>query len=112
MKILRKMVSLDAVRFVRSCCQTEAKHLVQGFVSDTVVVKKLLGESVDEQKEFVKEDRMLYNLYHENVVSFKAICIFRNVKYYFRDQCKYPTASCFSFFCFLFLFTNSKQVGL
>ena len=27
----------------------KAKHLVQGFVSDTVVVKKLLEESVDDQ---------------------------------------------------------------
>ena len=52
----------------------KAKHLVQGYVSDTVVVKKLLEESVDDQKEFIKEARMLYNLQHENVVSFKAFC--------------------------------------
>ena len=52
----------------------KARHMVQGFVSDTVVVKKLLKESVDDQNEFVKEARMLYNLQHENVVSFKAFC--------------------------------------
>ena len=52
----------------------KAKHLVQGYVSDTVVVKKLLEESVDDQKEFIKEATMLYNLQHENVVSFKAFC--------------------------------------
>ena len=46
----------------------KAKLLVQSYVSDTVVVKKLLEESVDDQKEFIKEARMLYNLQHENVV--------------------------------------------
>ena len=29
---------------------------------------------MDDQKEFIKEARMLYNLQHENVVSFKAFC--------------------------------------
>ena len=51
MKILRKMVSLDAVcsELLSKRSDFKAKHLVQGFVSDTVVVKKLLEESVDDQ---------------------------------------------------------------
>lgn len=48
----------------------KARHMVQGFVSDTVVVKKSLQESVDDQNEFFKEARIPYNLHHENVVSF------------------------------------------
>ena len=52
----------------------KAKHLVHSYVSDTVVVKKLLKDGVDDQQEFIKEARMLYSLQHENVVSFKAFC--------------------------------------
>ena len=52
----------------------KARYIVQGVVLDTVVVRKLLQESVDDQNEFVKEARMLYNFQHENVVSFKAFC--------------------------------------
>lgn len=52
----------------------KATHFEQGYVSNTVVVKKLLEESMEEEKEFIKEARMLYNLRHENVVAFKAFC--------------------------------------
>ena len=52
----------------------KAKHLVHGYVSDKVVVKKLLEDSVDDQQEFIKEARMLHSLKQENVVSFKAFC--------------------------------------
>ena len=71
MKILRKLVSSDAVSFG---AVVKAKHLVHGYVSDTVVVKKLLEVSVDHQREFIKEARMLHSLQHENVVSFKVFC--------------------------------------
>ena len=50
----------------------KAKHPVHGYVSDTVVVKKLPEDSVDDQQEFIKEARMLHSLQHENIVSFKA----------------------------------------
>ena len=60
-------------RFVRSCsCQSLTRN--KSFVLDSVVLKKLLQESVDDQNEFLKEARMLYNLQYENVVSFKAFC--------------------------------------
>ena len=48
----------------------EANHRDQ----DTVVIKKLpeSKESGEDQKEFVKEARMLYNVNHDNIVKFKA----------------------------------------
>ena len=52
----------------------KAKHLVHGYVSDTVVVKKLLEDRVNNQKELIKEARMLHSIQHENIVSFKAFC--------------------------------------
>ena len=44
--------------------------------TDAVVIKKLSEseESGEDQKEFVKEARMLYNINHENVMKFKAFC--------------------------------------
>ena len=44
--------------------------------TDAVVIKKLSEseESGEDQREFVKEARMLYNINHENVVKFKAFC--------------------------------------
>ena len=38
-------------------------------VSDTVVVKKL-----EDQKEFIKEKKMLHQIKHDNVLNFKALC--------------------------------------
>ena len=52
----------------------KTKHLVRGYMSDTVLVKKLLEDSIDDQQEFIKEARMLHSVQHENVVSFKAFC--------------------------------------
>lgn len=42
----------------------------------TVVVKTLSEseESSEDQKKFVKEARMLNNIFHDNVVKFKAFC--------------------------------------
>ena len=44
--------------------------------TDAVVIKKLSEseESGEDQKEFVKEARTLYNINHKNVVKFKAFC--------------------------------------
>ena len=39
-----------------------------------MVMKKLLLESEEDQKEFVKEARMLHHIKHDNVVNFKALC--------------------------------------
>ena len=41
---------------------------------ETVVVKKLLGSSLDFIDAFAKEARLLYDLKHDNIVSFKAVC--------------------------------------
>ena len=43
---------------------------------EAVVIKKLSDsdDNSDDQKEFVKEARMLYRIQHENVVKFKAFC--------------------------------------
>ena len=43
-------------------------------IGETVVVKKLLGSSLDFVDAFAKEARLLYDLTHENIVSFKAVC--------------------------------------
>ena len=67
MKILRKLVSSDAVRL-------ELSSKLNISFAATVVVKKLLEVSVDYQREFIKEARMLHSLQHENVVSFKVFC--------------------------------------
>ena len=41
---------------------------------ETVVVKKLLGSSLDFIDAFAKEARLLYDLKHDIIVGFKAIC--------------------------------------
>lgn len=41
---------------------------------ETVVVKKLLGSSLDFIDAFAKEARLLYDLKHDNIVGFKAVC--------------------------------------
>ena len=41
---------------------------------ETVVVKKLLGSSLDIINAFSKEARLLYNLKHDNIVGLKAVC--------------------------------------
>ena len=43
-------------------------------IGETVVVKKLLGSSLDFVDALAKEARLLYDLTHENIVSFKAVC--------------------------------------
>ena len=44
--------------------------------TDAVVIKNLSEseESGEDQKEFMKEARILYNINHENAVKFKAFC--------------------------------------
>ena len=37
-------------------------------------MKKLLGSSLDFIDAFAKEARLLYDLKHDNIVSFKAVC--------------------------------------
>ena len=44
------------------------------YLSEEVVVKKMLGESTDEEDNFIKEARLLKSLNHENIVSFKGFC--------------------------------------
>ena len=75
MKIWRKLESSDAVRLELS------SKLDISFTAtcQTLVVKKLLEDSVDDQQEFTKEARMLHSLQHENDVSFKAFCQRPNV---------------------------------
>ena len=41
---------------------------------ETVVVKKLLGSSLDFIDAFAKEARLLYVLKHDNIVGFRAVC--------------------------------------
>ena len=41
---------------------------------EKVVVKKLLGSSLDFIDAFAKEARLLYDLKHDNIVGFKAVC--------------------------------------
>lgn len=41
---------------------------------EKVIVKKMLGEDLHEQKNFVKEAKILQVLKHVNVVQFKGIC--------------------------------------
>lgn len=48
----------------------KVKHL-----APMVVIKKLSdSEEIDDQKEFVKEARMLFTIQHNSIVSFKAFC--------------------------------------
>ena len=91
MEILRKLVLSDAVR---SELQLSKLDTDQGFVLDSVVLKKLLQESVDDQNEFVKEARMLYNLQYENVVSFKAFC---QTAFYLLDYVQFVLSLGFEF---------------
>ena len=41
---------------------------------EKVVVKKALGEDLEDKKNFVKEARILRDLQHPNIVNFKGIC--------------------------------------
>ena len=41
---------------------------------ESVVVKKLLGSSLQFIDAFTKEARLLYNHHHGNIVQFKAVC--------------------------------------
>ena len=41
---------------------------------EKVVVKKMLGEDLQDKKTFVKEARILEGLKHQNIVRFKGIC--------------------------------------
>jgi serine/threonine protein kinase len=41
---------------------------------ETVVVKKLLGESLDDENGFKKEAKLLSSTSHENIVLFKGFC--------------------------------------
>ena len=52
----------------------KATSMVRGCVSDTVVGKKLLLEGEEDQKEFIKEARMLHHIKHDNIVNFRALC--------------------------------------
>jgi hypothetical protein len=44
------------------------------YISEDVVLKKILGESIDEEDSFIKEARLIRSLKHRNIVSFKAFC--------------------------------------
>ena len=41
---------------------------------EKVVVKKALGEDLEDKKNFVKEARILQELQHPNIAKFKGIC--------------------------------------
>ena len=42
--------------------------------AETFVAKKLIGESKDDEKCFLKEAKLLNSVKHKNVVLFKAFC--------------------------------------
>jgi serine/threonine protein kinase len=44
------------------------------YISEDVIVKKILSESIDEEDSFIKEARLIRSLKHRNIVSFKAFC--------------------------------------
>lgn len=44
------------------------------YLHETVVVKTILGEAKDDEENFVKEAKLIQNLQHKNVVSFKGFC--------------------------------------
>ena len=44
------------------------------YLSEEVVVKKILGESTDEEESFIKEAKLIKSLKHQNIVSFKGFC--------------------------------------
>ena len=46
------------------------------FKNEVVVIKKLSGESANEENCFVKEARLMFSLNHENIVTFKAFSSF------------------------------------
>ena len=52
----------------------KAKSKVHGCVSEKMFVKKLLLEGEEDQKEFIKEARMLHHIKRNNVENFKALC--------------------------------------
>jgi serine/threonine protein kinase len=43
-------------------------------LSEEVVIKKILGESTDEEESFIKEAKLIKSLKHQNIVSFKGFC--------------------------------------
>ena len=66
---------------------------------ETVVVKKLLGESLDDENGFKKEAKLLSSISHENIVLFKGFC-------------SSPYAIMMEYLCFEFSpFELSKEVS-
>ena len=39
-----------------------------------IVVKKILGESTDDEDCFIKEAKLMNSIHHENILSFKGFC--------------------------------------
>ena len=69
------------------------------YKNETIVTKKLTGESADEEECFAKEARLMFSLKHENIVSFKAFS-------------SSPCAIMMEYVCFDFsLFEISKQLS-
>ena len=66
---------------------------------ETVVVKKILGESLGEEDCFLKEAKLINSVKHENIVLFKGFC-------------SSPYAIMMEYLCFEFSpFELSKQVS-
>ena len=66
---------------------------------EIIVMKKLNGESADEEKCFIKEARLMFSLKHDNIVSFKAFSTS-------------PCAIMMEYMCFNFsLFEISKELS-
>ena len=42
--------------------------------AEKLAVKKMLGENILDEKNFVKEARIIQNLKHPNIIQFKGIC--------------------------------------
>ena len=69
------------------------------YKNETIVTKKLTGESADKEECFAKEARLMFSLKHENIVSFKAFS-------------SSPCAIMMEYVCFDFtLFEISKQLS-
>jgi serine/threonine protein kinase len=69
------------------------------FNNEVVVIKKLSGESANEENCFVKEARLMFSLNHENIVTFKAFSSF-------------PCAIMMEYLCFNFsIFEIQKELN-
>ena len=71
-EIWKKLVEIVAVGQGLFGVVFQAKSKVHTCVSNTVVVKKFLVEGEADQKEFIKEARMLHNIKLDNISKHSA----------------------------------------